>query len=244
VALRQQQLSLNRVISLLSGICVVLSCAISAGCATAARPVHSKPGSDNLPAARKPLAQLRQKKIGFVEVFPLSTDSMRGRLPHQRCFTGELYTQKPKSPLSNSGLLFIPSDYVEIIGASFRQVLRDNQLAFEQYSSLETAADAGADILVSMSPMTFSVQHDTQLAQVEIYYHAAQPRTGKRIWDGQITSVRKTANLPRSVHSKTIIFMVGTHGFNFQPERALLAATTYANVVDLLLQLENVLSAP
>ena len=61
---------------------------------------------------------LKSRKIAIVKFFPLPEKVIGNRRPHERVFTGEFYSEKPHD-LENIEGIFIPNDYLEIIGSNF-----------------------------------------------------------------------------------------------------------------------------
>ena len=182
----------------------------------------------------------QNKTFGFLEILPLPVSYQTNYHPLERCFTGEIYSARPKDPLSSSGLVFIPNDYKEIIGASFLQTLREKNLRVASYSSTDAAATAAVDLLVAIAPTRFAVVNDRRLAQVNVFYRVINPRSGQLFWEGTIKKEWGTNGLPASLDSKGLVFMVGAHSLNFQPERSVLAFTMRQNVQELVSTLERI----
>ena len=210
-------------------------CAGGEGCSSLPR---TKVPTTATPA---PLVRAQERTFGLIEIFPLPRHYEKGYVPIERCFTGELWSTNPKSSLMSRGLVFVPSDYKEIVGASFLHALREQKVAVTQHATVEEAARAGADLVVAISPARFAVLADSHTSQVDLHYVVIDPTKRDIIWSGAITNTTRVDDLPPSIHSRTLIFMVGTHSLNFQPERTLLALGTQRNVMDFLRTIETVL---
>jgi hypothetical protein len=182
---------------------------------------------------------LKNEKIGYIDFIPLPPNYPPGYFLNERGFTGELFSKKPMLPLSSSDILFVPKDYLRILESSFFQTLRYAGFDVQKYSSILDAKMDKASVLILGLPLSFHVVDETK-AVVNISYKIYRLPQEIILWEGPIETQLVHDQLPRSISGKTIIFMVGNHQFNFQPQRALLAIASNKNTVELLNRLEKV----
>lgn len=175
---------------------------------------------------------LRHEKIGYLDILPLPPDYPSGLSPVEACFTGELFAKDVHSMLTDSGHIFVPSDYLNIIRSSLMATLRTSGFTVTHYPTQEQAKSDGTTILLFAAPVDFYVKDETH-AVVElsyILYSFSKNTIIKRL------SIREelSEDLPKSLLTDFPIFLVGHHAFNFQPERALLASAARRTVLSFL----------
>lgn len=182
-------------------------------------------------------------KFGYLDFIPLPHNYPSGYLPHERVFTGEVYAQDPTSSLPASDLRFVPKDYRQILESAFSQGLKTSGLTPSKYSSIREARLAGCDLLVQGVPLAFHVEDESK-AVVTVYYKVFTPNDRRTVWEGQIDTEFAHTGVPRSITGRVLVFLVGSHEFNFQPQRALLAVAAYNNALDFLNTLATVTQGP
>lgn len=188
------------------------------------------PSAIKEPVVAKALAL---RKTGYLDFIPLPRNYPVGYSPHQRVFTGEVFSRNPESGLPSPGLRFVPKDYLLILESAFSQALYGSGVNPTRYTSLQEARASGCDLLIVGAAQEFYVEDESK-AVVKVFYTLYSPSQQRTIWQRSIESEFVHTGLPRSVTGKSLVFLVGSHEFNFQPQRALLAVATYNNTVELL----------
>lgn len=210
-----------------------LGCAPALPNADGAAPLHS-----DWPA--KPIAVGPDRpgtRMCYLPPVPLPPNSPSGYRPHPRVFTGEVLTNNPLSPIDSPSLIFFPGDYLGILESSIVTTFRSQGVALAPVLSAADARQSGCQILFLIAPLTFHVVAETNVATVRILYLAYRLPELRRVFKDTI-EMRQSALLPKSISSDALAFLVGNHGFNFQPQRALLAVTASRNALHLLSHLD------
>lgn len=184
---------------------------------------------------------LTRVKLGYLDFIPLPHNYPAGYLPHERVFTGEVFSTDPSSSLPASDLRFVPKDYPQILESAFSQALRTFELTPNKYSSIREARAAGCDLMVQGVPLAFHVEDESK-AVVSIFYKIFTPSDRKTVWEGRIDTEFGHAGVPRSITGRVLVFLVGSHEYNFQPQRTLLTAAAYNNAIDFLTSLTTAAS--
>jgi hypothetical protein len=177
-------------------------------------------------------------KLGVLEIFPMIKSYEPGYTQIERCFTGELLAKEPAASLNPVNLVFVPNDYRQIIEAAFTQAALDRDITPEQLPSLETAASNGVELVVAICPKIFAVPLKSDRSRVDIFYEVFNSHTKQVVFRNDIESNYKQGGMPTTLNGKNLVFMVGTHGANFEAERALLTFTMYRNAKELFSRLE------
>ena len=184
---------------------------------------------------------LKGKKVGYLDFLPLPVDYPRNYTVSERVFTKEIFTRDPSisiPALVRKKYLFVPNDYLAILESSFTQTMTAEGMNIYKYKSLQDADSDGCDFVIWGAPLEFhAVKGSTAI--VSVYYKIYQSPGEKVIWDGSIESKLEKSFLPKSINKEDVIFTIGNHGFNFQPQRSLLAFATYRNTMKFLNELEH-----
>lgn len=176
---------------------------------------------------------LRRAKIGYLDFVPLPQNYPSGYVAHERVFTGEVYSRDPSSSLPSPDLRFVPKDYPRILESAFSQALSASGVTPTKYSSIREARSAGCELLVIAAPLAFHVDDESKAA-VGIFYKVYVPRERKTLWEGRIETEFVHTGVPRSITGRALVFLVGSHEYNFQPQRTLLAAAAFNNALEFL----------
>ena len=151
---------------------------------------------------------LKNERVGYIDFIPLPPNYLSGYSLNERCFTGELFSKEPTSPLSDASLLFVPKDYQHILESSFLQTLVAAGLSVKKYSSIQEARVDGATLLIWGLPLNFHVENETK-AVVKISYKLYRLPQGTIVWEDVIENQFIYDHLPWSISGKTLVFMVG-----------------------------------
>jgi hypothetical protein len=182
----------------------------------------------------------RNDRIAYTDFLPLPPNYPPGYLPNERCFTGEIFSKNPASSLSSGNLLFVPKDYQKILESSFFQTFRASGFDIKKHPSVQEAKTDKASLMIGGIPLIFHVENENR-AIVKIAYKIISLPEERILWEGIIDSQFNHDQVPASISSKTLVFLVGNHQFNFQPQRALLAFASHKNAMDLLSRIRSIL---
>lgn len=182
---------------------------------------------------------LHGTKVGYLEFVPLPPNYPPEFIPHERVFTGEIFSKDHTTSLPAADLIFVPKDYVHIMESSFFHALRFTGLNVKKYASMREAKSDGCDLLIVGALLAFHVEDESK-ALIKIFYKVSSLVNPRTVWEGRIENQFVHTTIPRSISGKALIFLVGSHEFNFQPQRTLLAAAVYNNTMDLLTELKAI----
>ncbi|TSA00848.1 MAG: hypothetical protein D4R81_07190 [Nitrospiraceae bacterium] len=213
---------------------------LASSCASLSAVIPSD-SSEVISSLREPVVAkaLEGAKIGYLEFVPLPQNYPPEYFPHERVFTDEVFSKDPTVALPSPDLLFVPKDYPSILDSSFSRAAGFSKLTFKKYTSVREATSDGCDLLIVGAPLAFHVEDESK-AVIKIFYKVYSPANQKTVWEGYIENQFLHTAIPRSISDKALIFLVGSHEFNFQPQRVLLAAAVYNNTMELLLELRNI----
>ena len=183
---------------------------------------------------------LHGAKVGYLEFIPLPTNYPPEFTPHERVFTGEIFSKDHTTSLPAADLIFVPKDYNNIMESSFFHALRFAGLNVKKYVSMREAKSDGCDLLIVGALLAFHVEDESR-ALIKIFYKVSSLVNQRTVWEGRIENQFIHTTVPRSISSRALIFLVGNHEFNFQPQRTLLAAAVYNNTMDLLTELKAII---
>ncbi len=189
--------------------------------------------------AAKETHPLKKERVGYIDFFSLPPNYPAGYFSNEKCFTGELFSENPMAPLSDSNVLFVPKDYRYILASAFIHTLKAIGINVKKYSSIQEAKMDGASVLILGFPLVFHVE-SKEKAIVKISYKLFRLPQETKMWENIIESQFIYDHLPWSISEKTLVFMVGSHQFNFQPQRALLAFVSHKNTLELLARLNTI----
>lgn len=201
---------------------------------------NSSPTTGQLPTLEeRGLVARLADRVGHLPFVPLPPNYPPGYAPHERVFTGEVFTKDPSSTLDPHRLVFFPKDYLTILESSFVQTLRSRGIAAKPYRAISQAREDNCQLLVWGAPLSFHVDGDTNAIVRILYTVIALPR-GDLLAEEVIETPYSDPRMPPSITSDTLVFMVGNHEFNFQPQRALLAIASARNAAALVDKLASI----
>lgn len=173
--------------------------------------------------------KLKSKKISIVRFFPLPGKVIGKRHPHDRVFTGEYYSKTPQKLKDVEGI-FIPKDYLEIIGNNFN-VFRIQYGLDIKWTDSFAEVESDSDLVMMGSVLDFSANSSKATVKMAI-----------RILDGKTLRVIKDTVITKSIERKSKKSMsfnlpfhtLGSLGSDFYLERYLLNLACYQSIQDLI----------
>lgn len=174
--------------------------------------------------------KLKNLKIAVLRFLPLPQKS-DGLVPHERVFTGELYSQKPTDPEING--LLIPRNYLEILDNSLYLLNRMYGLKIEIAENTE-------EIPVDADYVVFGAVKFFGASTQAVVSFDVQVMRGRTFAPLKKTSIEKTlnfANIPWIANQP--IHMIGNHAVDFHPQRDILNLTSFLCMVDLFTLIDN-----
>lgn len=179
----------------------------------------------------KNIIPLKDKKVGYLGILPLPKNYPLGYFPNKYVFTGEIYTKQSDIPAHSSNI-FVPVDYERIIESTLIAVMRFENVFITQYSSIDAAKNDGVSYLLLITPHIFHVESESK-ALIKLCFTIIDISSREIVYEGLCSKEIKRKDIPSTV-KQNLIITLGTHGYNFQPQRALLAEGVYRCVMDFI----------
>lgn len=173
----------------------------------------------------------------YLDFLPLPATYPPGYSRAERVFTGEVFAREPGAPLDSQGLLFVPRDHQAILESTFLYTFRSLGIVLRKYPTIHEAESAGCRMLIWGAPVGLHVEDESR-AVVQILYTVFRFPGTALIWQGTVEAEHTRHDLPRSLTGDDLVFLIGNHRFNFQPQRALLAVAIYMSTFKLLSDIE------
>lgn len=179
----------------------------------------------------KNIIPLKDKKVGYLGILPLPKNYPLGYFPNKYVFTGEIYTKQSDIPAHSSNI-FVPADYEKIIESTLIAVMRFENVVITQYSSIDTAKNDGVSYLLLITPRIFHVESESK-ALIKLCFTIIDISSLGIVYEGLFSKEIKRKDIPSTI-KQNLIITLGSHEYNFQPQRALLAEGAYWCVMDFI----------
>lgn len=176
--------------------------------------------------------------LGYLPILALPPNYPIGYVPHKRVFTGEIFTKDSDADLDSGELVFFPKDYLGILESSFVQTVRSHSISVKSYQTIAQARVNHCPLIIWVIPLSFLVEDETK-AFIKILYRAIWLDPNRPFKEWTVETSYTDPQMPRSITSDTLVYMIGHHEFNFQPQRALLTIASVKNIESFLHQLSN-----
>lgn len=218
---------------------IVFAAILTGGCAEAPRQsaIMKEPAPRRTSITRTDV-DVRRLHTCYLQPVPLPPNYPRGYQPHPRVFTGEVFSLNPSSSLTDASLLFFPKDYLQILESSTVITFHAQGIKIAAVASLAEARASECELVLQLAPLVFHVEGETT-ATVRILYRAHLLAGLTLVFDTVLGVDVNDPRLPKSITSDALVFLVGNHEFNFQPQRALLALAASRTAEEFLKQVSG-----
>ena len=165
-------------------------------------------------------------RITVVQFLPLPRSSSGDAKPHERVFTGELFSNRPTDP--DVFGYFVPEDYRKVINDSILTVANMHRLNIRMVDSITEVNQGETDVIILGAMKSI---HYGKTGTVAFYID---------ILDGKTFEHRGAKLIEKQMEKKEIPFImnlpihtVGHHANDFHPQRVLINYLAYLCVSDM-----------
>ena len=174
---------------------------------------------------------LKDKKFGYIDIFPLPLSYPKSFLRNERVFSGEIFTSQPDSSL-DSHTIFIPTDYQNIIESTLAGYMKFSGINLKRYPSIISSKEDDCYFFLFITPYQFHVEDESK-ATVELHLRLIETSSLNTLWEDLIKKEVSRDGLPSTLKDNLFI-LLGNHKYNFQTQRSLLAEATYKCIQEFL----------
>ncbi|OGP32450.1 MAG: hypothetical protein A2073_05900 [Deltaproteobacteria bacterium GWC2_42_11] len=171
-------------------------------------------------------SKIEKAKIAVLNFLPLPDKLPDKLLPHERVFTGEFYSPKPKD-IKFEGV-FMPANYQEILASSIKIIKKVYGLDIRVVSSI-SEIPKNTNYIIFGAVKGFNCSDDKAVVDLNI-----QIIDGKTYEVVKTFPIKKSATLNEKLSVSQPIHVVGSAGRDFHQQRSLLSALSYSSMLDII----------